>query len=130
MPVWATNAAVAVSRFELMRRELSDWADPSGMSPSVLLQLNEPLRSTLKGILRKGSITFGDLATELDLSMADTEVIADLLVACGLLKTSERSSSGETVYVIRHSKSHRPEAPVAVWNRLFDTEDEADDAEA
>ena len=117
----------AVTRVEQIRQELAEWVDSSGVSPSTLLQLNEPLRSTLKRILRQGSITFGDLADQLGLSMTETEMIADLLVACGFLKTSERSPSGELTYTIRHSRSHRPEAPVAVWNRLFESEDEESD---
>jgi hypothetical protein len=40
------------------------------MSPSVLLQLDEPLRSALKRILRQGAITFADLGRELGLDAA------------------------------------------------------------
>ena len=113
-----------VTPFERMRAELLAWSNLDGMSPSVLLQLNEPLRSALKRILRQGPITFADLGQELGLDAADTEAIADLLVACGLLKTSEATATGEVTFHIRHSKTHRPEAPVGVWNLLFGSEDD------
>jgi len=48
--------------FERMHAELREWSDPSGMSPSVLLQLSEPLRSTLRQIMRQGSVTFAELS--------------------------------------------------------------------
>jgi hypothetical protein len=111
-----------VTTFERVRQELLEWADPTGMSPSVLLQLNEPLRSTLKHIMRAGSVTFEQLSADLGLTMAETEEIADLLVACGFLKTTEEGASGDVVYCIRHTRSHRPEAPIGVWNLLLDPE--------
>jgi hypothetical protein len=112
-----------VTPFERMRAELLAWSNLDGMSPSDLLQLHEPLRSALRRILRQGAITFADLGLELGLDAAETEAIADLLVACGMLKTSEATASGEVTYHIRHAKTHRPGAPVGVWNLLFDAED-------
>jgi hypothetical protein len=112
--------------FERMRAELLAWTNQGGMSPSVLLQLNEPLRSALKRILRQGPITFPDLAQALGLDMPETEAIADLLVACGLLKTSEADASGDVTFAIRHTKTHRPEAPVGVWSRLFGEDEGAE----
>jgi hypothetical protein len=41
-----------------------------------------------------------------------------------MLKTSEATASGEVTFHIRHSKTHRPEAPVGVWNRLFTDDDD------
>ncbi len=113
--------------FERMRQELRDWSDPSGMSPSVLLQLSEPLRGALRHIMRHGSVTFAELAALLGLSMAETESIADLLVTCGFLKTSETAEDGALVYRIRHTKHHRPGAPVGVWNTLLGADDPKDE---
>lgn len=109
--------------FERMREELLGWSEQSGMSPSVLLQLEEPLRSTLKRIMRVGSATFAELATHLGLTMPETETIADLLVACGFLKTVEEDADGTVVYRIRHTRSHRPGAPLGVWNTLLGSDD-------
>ncbi len=113
--------------FERMRLELLGWTDRSGMSPSDLLRLDEPLRSTLKGIMRAGSITFTELAADLGLTMAETDTIADLLVACGFLKTVEEGADGGIVYRIRHTRTHRPGAPLGVWNALFDADEPASD---
>lgn len=113
-----------MSEFERIRAELVAWSNPAGMSPSVLLQLEEPLRGALKHIMRRGSATFAELADLLHLSVTETEVIAELLVDCGLLKTSETDPEGRVVYRIRHAKSHRPESPVAIWGALLGAEDE------
>lgn len=112
--------------FARMRQELREWSDPGGMSPSVLLQLSEPLRGALRQIMRQGSVTFVELSVLLDLTMADTEEIADLLVACGFLKTTETGEDGGLVYRIQHTKNHRPGAPLGVWNTLLESEDPSD----
>lgn len=109
--------------FERMQRELRAWSNPAGMSPSVLLQLSEPLRSTLRQIMRQGSVTFAELSVLLGLTMADTEAIADDLVTCGFLKTTETSDDGGLVYRIRHTKNHRPGAPLGVWNTLLGSDE-------
>jgi DNA-binding MarR family transcriptional regulator len=108
-----------MTEFERIRDELLAWSQPEGLTPSVLLQVTEPVRGVLRRILRSGSITFTELGTSLGLDTAQTEEIADVLVRCGFLKTSEVGPDGEAVYTIRHSKQHRPGAPVAVWDRLF-----------
>ena len=116
-----------VTPFERMRQELSDWSSPGPLAPSVLLQLDEPLRGTLKHVMRHGSITFGELADRLGLTTSETETIADLLVACGFLKTTEEDARGTVVYRIRHTRTHRPGSPIAIWNALLDDEDGSDD---
>ncbi len=118
-----------MSAFEEIKQELLAWSNPTGMSPSVLLQLSEPLRSTLQLIMRRGSVTFAELSEELGLDMPETEAVADLLVDCGFLKTSEEGSQGETVYRIRHSRTHRPESAVAAWNVLLGGEEPSEDEE-
>jgi hypothetical protein len=113
--------------FDRMRQELLGWSEQSGMSPSVLLRLEEPLRSTLKRIMRVGSVTFEELATHLGLTMPETETIADLLVACGFLKTVEEGKDGAVVYSIRHTRNHRPGAPLGVWNALLGSDEPGGD---
>lgn len=125
----ATRRVATVTPFERMRAELLAWSSPEGMSPSVLLQLGEPLRGTLRHIMRRGSATFAELAEHLGLGPHETETIADLLVACGFLKTSEPDGDGGTTYRIRHTRTPRPQSPVAVWNVLLDHEEEPEDPE-
>ncbi len=109
-----------MSTFEHLKQELKTWANPEGVSTSVILELSNPLRSTLRKVIRQGCMTFTELAGELGLSMDETDEIADLLVECGFLKTVEENADGETVYTLRHSKTTRPEAPVAIWEMILD----------
>lgn len=114
------EANPAASEFERMRRELEGWSQSDGVSPSTLLQLSEPLRSTLKGIMRRGSMNFAELADGLRLDADESGVIAELLVARGLLESSTEGSGGDEVYRLRRGRSHRPKAPGAIWDRLLD----------
>ena len=113
-----------MTAFERMREELRAWSNQAGMSPSVLLALNEPLRGALKRIMRQGSMTIDELGVALELDAPQTEVIAELLVTCGLLRTTEQGADGETTYRIRHASNHRPESPAAVWSLLLGPEAE------
>lgn len=113
--------------FERMRQELTDWSRPGPLAPSVLLQLNEPLRGTLKQVMRQGSITFGELSERLALTTSETETIADLLVTCGFLKTTEEDAAGVVTYRLQHTRTHRPRSPIAIWNALLDDEDGSGD---
>ncbi len=109
--------------FERVRRELDGWVRSSsdrGVTPSVLLQLTDPLRATLRRLMRGGSMTFEELGNSLDLDERETEVIAELMVACGLLKTEELDRAGDVVYRIHFTKQHRPEAPVGYWQLLLE----------
>jgi predicted transcriptional regulator len=109
-----------MTTFEQLKQELQTWANPEGVSASVILQLSNPLRGTLSKIIRQGCMTFTELAGELKLSEAETDEIAELLVECGFLKTVEENADGEAVYMLRHPKTTRPEAPIAVWKMILD----------
>ena len=108
-----------MSSFEQIKQDLEAWCNPEGVSTSVLLQLNEPLGSTLRHVVRQGSMTFEELAQELKLDVEETEIIVNLLVACGFLKISMGESDGTRIYHLRHSKSHRSKAPVAIWRKII-----------
>lgn len=106
--------------FEDLKEVLLAWTSQDGMSTSTLLHLPRPMRPLLQKIMRQGSATFDEIGKDLQLSSRETEEIALLLVECGFLKTAEANEDGQMIYRIRHSKTRRPEAPVAVWELLLD----------
>lgn len=112
-----------VTEYERIRQELEGWSQPPGVSPSTLLQLSEPLRSTLKQLMRSGSMGFAELADRLGLGADEAGVIAELLVSRGLLGSSADGPGGEDVYRLRRGRTHRPSAPAAIWDLLGDDDE-------
>ena len=109
-----------MSKFATLKQELARYAFPAGISTSVLLEVSPPLRRVLQKIMRQGSMTFAELSEELDLEGDEATEIAELFVKCGFLKSSEQSSVGDVVYRICHTRSHRPDAPIAIWREMLD----------
>lgn len=109
-----------MSKFETLKQELARYAFPAGISTSVLLEVSPPLRRVLQKIMRQGSMTFVELSDELDLEGNEATEIAELFVKCGFLKSSEKAPSGDVVYRICHTRSHRPDAPIAIWREMLD----------
>lgn len=109
-----------MSTFEALKQELTSYAFPAGISTSVLLEVSPPLRRVLQKIMRQGSMTFKSLSEELNLSGNEADEIADLFVNCGFLKSTETTTEGDVVYRICHTRSHRPDAPIAIWRQMLD----------
>lgn len=109
-----------MSKFATLKQELSRYAFPAGISTSVLLEVSSPLRRVLQKIMRQGSMSFAELSEELDLEGDEATEIAELFVECGFLKSSEKAPTGAVVYRICHTRSHRPDAPIAVWREMLD----------
>ncbi|MEM6429846.1 MAG: hypothetical protein AAF708_11440 [Deinococcota bacterium] len=109
-----------MSTFETLKQELTSYAFPAGISTSVLLEVSPPLRRVLQKIMRQGSMTFKMLSEELDLTGHEAAEIADLFVKCGFLKSTETTTDGDVVYRICHTRSHRPDAPIAIWRQMLD----------
>ena len=109
-----------MSKFATLKQELARYAVPAGISTSVLLEVSPPLRRVLQKIMRQGSMTFVELSEELDLGGDEATEIAELFVKCGFLKGSDKAPTGEMVYRICHTRSHRPDAPIAIWREMLD----------
>jgi hypothetical protein len=112
-----------VTAFDRMREELLAFPPASGMAPSTLLRLSEPLRGALRQVMRRGSATLDELSGLLGLADAETCAIADLMVACGFLTPSEPAADGTPVYRIHHAKRARPTSSAAPWNVLLDDQE-------
>lgn len=115
-----------MTEFERIRAELERWPQGSGVSPSTLLEVEEPLRSILKRIMREGSMDFAELTGLLGLSESEAAEIAELMVTSGLLTSDTAEEGGATLYRLQRARTHRPAAPRAIWNRLLDDGDEGD----
>lgn len=109
-----------MSKFATLKQELARYAFPAGISTSVLLEVSPSLRRVLQKIMRQGSMTFVELSEELDLEGDEATEIAELFIECGFLKSSEKAPTGEVVYRICHTRSHRPDAPIAIWREMLD----------
>jgi hypothetical protein len=109
-----------MSKFATLKQELARYAFPAGISTSVLLEVSPPLRRVLQKIMRQGSMTFVELSEELDLEGDEATEIAELFIKCGFLKSSEKAPTGEVVFRICHTRSHRPDAPIAIWREMLD----------
>jgi hypothetical protein len=65
-------------------------------------------------------MSFVELSEELELEGDEATEIAELFIKCGFLKSSEKAPTGEVVFRICHTRSHRPDAPIAIWREMLD----------
>lgn len=108
------------TRYEQVRAELEAVVPVSGVSPSLLLEVGEPLRSTLKALLRRGSLTLSELAGSLEINLEQTLVIADLMVRAGFVRHESLDTDGSPVVRIIHAQqATRPDSAAAHWSRIF-----------
>lgn len=109
-----------VSNFERVRAELDSAAPVTGVSASLLLDLDEPLRSVLKTLLRRGSMTLLELAAALDITGEETLIIAELMVRAGFVRSEAIDADGTPVVRIVHAKqATRPDSAAAYWSRIL-----------
>jgi hypothetical protein len=111
---------VVASNFEQVRAELEAAVPVRGVSPSLLLELNDPLRSTLKSLLRSGSMTLAELATSLGIDGEETLAVADLMVRAGFVRHEAIDADGSPVVRIVHAKqATRPDSAAAYWSQIL-----------
>lgn len=108
------------SNFARVSAELEAAAPVSGVSPSLLLDLNDPLRATLRLLLRHGSMTLAELAASLGIDAEETLMIADLMVRAGFVRHEAIDADGSPVVRIVHAKqATRPDSAAAYWSRIL-----------
>jgi DNA-binding MarR family transcriptional regulator len=109
-----------VSNYERVSAELEAAAPVSGVSTSMLLDLTDPLRATLKLLLRQGSMTLTELATSLGIDLEQTPAIADLMVRAGFVRHEAIDADGSPVVRIVHARqSTRPDSAAAYWSQIL-----------
>ncbi len=99
---------------EQLNKEITDYGNAEGTSISVVLQLSEPLRSTLQALLREGPFSAQKLADHLGLTAEQVvDVLAKLLYYGFVFLKSEDS------YALKLKKATRPNMG-AMWETLLD----------
>lgn len=105
---------------EQVRAQLEAAEPVGGVSPSMLLDIDEPLRATLKALLRQGSMTLQELAASLGITTEETLVVAELMVRAGFVRQEAIDADGTPVVRIVHAKqATRPDSAAAYWSRVL-----------
>ena len=102
--------------YDDMVRELESWSRIEGVLPSTLLELEEPLRGTLRRLLRGGPMPIEEVASILALSASETEDVIRRMEACGFVRTESHDAAGALVRIV-HARPDRSAAQ-AVWDLL------------
>jgi DNA-binding MarR family transcriptional regulator len=89
--------------FEHICQELENLLPLKNVTPFDILSFNDPLRMVLNHAFRTGQISLTELATRLGIEIAETEMVARLLVEKGLLKERTSVADNEKVFDARFS---------------------------
>jgi len=84
---------------EAILQAIEAYPADEGLSLSGVMALPDPLGPTLNRMIRRGSLTLPDLSATLGLALDDGRLVAELLVARGLVSSTERD--GQMVYRAR-----------------------------
>ena len=95
-----------------MQQELNKRSKVEGITPLDVMELPEPLRTAMNKLMRKGSMTVGELAAELNIEMVEARQLGEMLVAQGLLSLVEQKADGEIVYRVRLGRTRGRSVPL------------------
>jgi hypothetical protein len=98
--------------FEHIQQELNKRSKVEGITPLDVMELPEPLRTAMNKLMRKGSMTVGELAAELNIEMVEARQLGEMLVAQGLLSLVEQKADGEIVYRVRLGRTRGRSVPL------------------
>ena len=105
---------------EQVRAQLEAAEPVGGVSPSMLLDIDEPLRATLKALLRQGSMTLQELAASLGIDDSEMPDVAELMVRAGFVRHEAINADGTQVVRIVHAKqATRPGSAADYWSRIL-----------
>jgi hypothetical protein len=113
-------------QFLSIRAEIESWPVKSGIKPTDLMLLSEPLRGILNTTVRQGTITLSTFADAIDLPVGLALEVVELLVEHGFLCTSEQNDQGDRQYHVRYSRSNRKVGDV--WGTVLDSLDRLPDS--
>ena len=106
--------------FDRLQRELKKRYKHEGITPADVMELPEPLRTAMSRMMRKGSMTLSELASELNLERAETRRLGQMLVEKGFLSSSRRTADGEIVYRTHFTHKRGRSVPLDIWKLLDD----------
>jgi hypothetical protein len=98
--------------FEHIQQELNKRSKVEGITPLDVMELPEPLRTAMNKLMRKGSMTVGELAVELNIEMVEARQLGQMLVEKGLLSLVEQKADGEIVYRVRLGRTRERSVPL------------------
>ena len=95
-----------------MQQELNKRSKVEGITPLDVMELPEPLRTAMNKLMRKGSMTVGGLALELNIETVEARELGQTLVEKGFLHLGEQKTDGEIVYRVRLGRTRGRSMPL------------------
>jgi predicted ArsR family transcriptional regulator len=89
-----------MENFDALLERLAQLEKVNGITPVDILQLPQPLDVVVREMMRKGGMALAELASRLDLSMAETRRLGELLIEKGFLQSEDREESEGVVYKV------------------------------
>jgi len=98
--------------FELLRQSLAGLPRFPGITPLDAANLPEPFDDFMRSLIRQGSMTLEQLAAELGVSNEDGQLLADEMVAAGLLQVREATLASGRVYGVYYARTRSRSLPM------------------
>jgi predicted transcriptional regulator len=103
---------MSVQSFEVLRQTVADLPRFHGITPLDAANLPEPLNDLMRKLIRQGSMTVEQLAAELGVNNGDGQLLADEMVAAGLLKIEESNLASGSVYRVYYARTRSRSLPL------------------
>jgi hypothetical protein len=100
-----------VDRYQILDQELESIPHVDGVIPTDILALPGPFDVLLRNLMRKGSMTVEQLASELDLTVEQAHSLGEHFVAKGYLRAENEEEGGEQVYRVYFARMRRHDIP-------------------
>ncbi len=100
-----------MATFEGLQAELAGLKKVDGITPVEILVLPQALQGALRKMV-KTALTSEELAGELHLTTAESQQLADILVAKGFLRVQPRADGDGVAYKVYFARMPRHDIPV------------------
>ena len=94
------------------------------MTMADLLELSEPLSTTLRKMTIAGSMSMQELASELMLTTVESRQVGEMLVEKGFVSFEQGEGSSKIVYRINLARKRGRDLPSALWQALDELSDD------
>jgi hypothetical protein len=103
---------MSTQNFELLQQSIAGLPRFSGITPLDAANLPEPLNDFMRKLIRQGSMTVEQLAAQLDVSDEEGQLLADEMVAAGLLKSEESNLASGSIYRVYYARTRSRSLPL------------------
>ena len=76
-----------------------------GVNLSYIMELPDPLKTTLQKMLRGPSLTLGQFAKDVEFPLAETEVLTDIMVEKGYLIINGEEGADKTTFRVHLART-------------------------